>query len=168
MSRKHCRRRRIIPVPPRGLRPSLSHDQVMDLQLAHVINLDAIAHGTAEDSMIWDYIGQVLTWYRAAELLKRDTAEMHTQLQVATRLVERFGRTGRVLFDGPDYQLAKQGLQVMDELARTVDELTAIAACEWAKAQCDRMAAMVKAERAQLLAAQAQPAAATHQQEHAL
>ena len=168
MSRKRCHRQRIVPLPPPGLRIKLSHDQVMDLQLAHVINLDAIAHGTAEDRMIWDYIGQVLTWYRAAELLKRDTSEMHTQLQVATRLVERFGRTGRVLFDGPDYQLAKRGLQIMDELARTVDELTATFACIWAKAQCERMADMVKAERAQLLAAQAQPSAATHQQEHAL
>lgn len=163
MSRKRCHRRPIVPVPPRGLRPSLSHDQVMDLQLAHVINLDAIANGTAPDSIIWDYIGQVLTWYRAAELLKLDTTEMHTQLQVATRLVERFGRTGRVLFTGQDYQLAKIGLQVMDALASTVDELTAIAACEWAKSQCDRMAAMVKAERAQLLANQA-AATATHQE----
>lgn len=39
MSRKRCRRRMVIPLPPRGLRSKLAKDQVTDLALAHNLNL---------------------------------------------------------------------------------------------------------------------------------
>ena len=82
----------------------------------------------------------MLLWHRAAELMGLGVAEMAPQLGVATRLVERFARTGQVRFDGPDYQLAKIGLQVMDEIARQVDQPTAIAATEWGDIEVNRLA----------------------------
>lgn len=87
---------------PRAFRPKLKPDQLLDLGLCHVQNLDAIATGAAEPSIIWDYVGGVLTWWRVSRLLQLGMPEMDLQLEVAMRMVERLGRSGRVLFDGVD------------------------------------------------------------------
>lgn len=121
-------------LPPRGLRPKLSRDQIIDLGLAHIGNLDAIAKGSADEQMLWDVAGQTLTWSRVAERLGAGMPEMHEQLLLCARLVERYGRTGRVAFTGTDYQLAKAGLAVMDQLAEIVDVPTAIEAAAWSEA----------------------------------
>lgn len=141
MSRKRCNRRRIVPMPPPGLRPKLSQSQVLDLGLVHAINLDAIAKGDADPGMLWDLVGSVMTWSRAAELSGIGVPEMVDQLDLVVRLIERYKRTGLVRFSGPDYQLAKLGLEVMDQLARTVDKAVAIAAADWSEIEVNRMAA---------------------------
>ena len=125
---------------PRAFRPKLKPDQVRDLGLCHVQNLDAIATGAAEPSMIWDYAGGVLTWWRVSRLLQLGMPEMDLQLEVATRLVERFGRTGRVLFVGVDLQAARTGVMVMDMLAEIVDRATAIAAADWSEIEVNKLA----------------------------
>ena len=147
MTRKHTPRRRITPLPPRGLRPRLTRDQLLDLGLAHVVNLDLIARGEAGEPMLWDYAGAVLTWSRVAILLDRGVPEMAAQLGLAARLVERYGRSGRVLFTGTDYQLAKAGVEIMDELAALVDRPTAIAAANWSERKVEQMAAECRAAR---------------------
>lgn len=139
MSRKQCRRRVIVPMPPRGLRPKLDATQLRDLSLCHHVNLDAIALGQAEPSMLWDYAGSVFMWSRVAQLLDVGVPETNLQLQVAERLIDRYHRTGRVLFDGPDLQLARAGVDVMDRLASIVDRATAIAAAEWSEAHLQRL-----------------------------
>jgi hypothetical protein len=141
MARKHCHRRIVTPLIPRGLRPRLKADQLCDLALCHVVNLDAIASGSAEPSILWDMVGATLTWFHVASLLDLGIDEMTLQLEVSTRLVERFGRTGLVRWSGTDYQLAKRGLIVMDELARVVDRHTAIVAAEWSETEVNRIAA---------------------------
>lgn len=132
----------------RGLRPKLDHSQLVDLGLAHTANLDAIARGEADEAMLWDVAAAVLTWSKVADLLQAGVPEMTLQLELSARLVERFGRTGRVAFDGPDYQLAKEGLQVMDQLAELVDSPTAIAAAEWSEAKVNELAAACSHNRA--------------------
>jgi hypothetical protein len=139
--RKQCKRRSIVPLPPRGLRPRLAADQVRDLGLAHVVNLDAIAHDQANEATLWQWIGGVLTWSRVAEQLRAGVPEMQQQVDLATRLVVRHRRTGRVGFSGEDYQLAKEGLQVMDQLAEMVDRPTAVAAAEWSERKVNQLAA---------------------------
>lgn len=124
---------------PRGLRPKLSAKQQHDLGMTHVQNLDAIASGQADLQLLMDYVEQVMTWVRVAQLLDTGAPEMMVQLEVATRLVERYGRTGRVGFDGPDYQLAKVGLVHMDQLASLVDEPNALAATVWARCETNAM-----------------------------
>lgn len=133
---------------PRALRPKLTAAQRRELGLYHVSNLDAIATGQAEPPMLWDYIGSVLTWVRVAQLLDAGVAEMAVQLDVVTRLIERFGRTNRVAFDGPDYQLAKQGVAHMDDLADIVDLVTAEQAAVWSEIQTQAMADAVEKEKA--------------------
>lgn len=138
--RKHTARRVWMPLPPRGLRPRLTHDQLVDLGLAHLTNLDEISRGEATEETLWHFVGGVLSWSRAAELMQLGVDEMVAQLELATRLVERYGATGRVIFTGPEYQLAKRGVEVMDELARLIDKPTAMAAVEWGEARVNELA----------------------------
>ena len=145
MSRKHCRRRVRVPLPPRGLRPRLDAGQTRDLALAHIVNLDTIARGEADECVLWQMVGGVLTWSRTADLLGVGIEEMRAQLETATRVVERYGRTGRIGYSGLEYQTAKLGVQVMDDLAEIVDTHTAIAAAEWSENRVNLLAAQCKA-----------------------
>lgn len=147
MTRKHTHRRHVVPLPPRGLRPKLAHEQLVDLGLAHLANLDAIATGRADSGVLWQTVGGVFTWSSVAELLHLGEPEMTTQLQVIEHVILRYQRTGRVGFTGPEYQLAKLGVEVMDELARVVDRATAIAAAEWSERRIERIVAQMQ-ERA--------------------
>lgn len=133
------KRRPVNPVP-RWLRPKLRADQVRDLSLAHHANLDAIARGVADSSVMWQWAGGCLTWSRVAELLQRGEAEMAQQLHLVEAVIARFRRTGRVGFSGTEYQLAKLGVQVMDALAELVDVPTAQQAADWSEAEINRRA----------------------------
>jgi hypothetical protein len=139
--RKRCMRRKVVPMPPRGLRPRLAADQVRDLGLAHVVNLDTIARGEADEALLWQWVGGVLTWSRVADLLQAGAPEMRDQLVLAAQLVERYGSTGRVVFTGPEYQRAKEGIGVMDQLAEVVDRPTAVAAAEWSERRLNTLQA---------------------------
>lgn len=148
MSRKRCHRRVVVPLPPRGLRPKLTRDQLQDLGLAHMVNLDTLAKGEADEATLWQWVGGCLTWSRVADLLQVGQAEMTEQLQLVAAVVERYGRTGRAVFTGPEYQLAKAGVGYMDDLAAIVDKPTAIAAAEWSEARCNAWAAENKQGKA--------------------
>jgi hypothetical protein len=125
---------------PQHMRPKLTKDQRIDLGLAHVVNLELIRTGEADDAVLWQYVGGVLTWSRVADLLQSGQEEMRAQLDLASDLVARYGRTGRVLFTGPEYQLAKLGMAYMDDLAEIVDQPTASLAADWSERQVSVMA----------------------------
>ena len=139
MSRKHTPRRVWVPVPPRGLRPGLAHDQVQDLSLVHHVNLDSIATGQANAETLWQTVGGALTWSRIAERLGLGEGEMALQLKMLEHVTARYVRTGTVGFTGSEYQLAKLGVQVQDELARIVDRHTAVEAANWSEERINRM-----------------------------
>lgn len=136
-------------VPPRGLRPKLQPDQVSDLALVHNTNLDAIAMGDANETTLMHVVEAALTWSRVAQLLGIGEPEMLPQVLLANSLLDRFQATGKVLFTGTEYQLAKKGVQVMDMLAEITDQHTASLAVEW----CDRRIALRQAEFQQRQAA---------------
>jgi hypothetical protein len=115
------------------MRPKLTRSQVRDLGLTHAVNLDAIARGSADEATMWQFVGGVYTWARVAHLLQVGVPEMDAQVAVARRLVTRYWNTGKVGFSGPDYQAARTGLQVMDELITIVGLPTAMLASEWAE-----------------------------------
>ena len=152
MSRKRCQRRRITSLPPPGLRRMLDAGQRIELGLVHWQNLDAIATGQANVQTLAHWVEGVHTWSRVADLLANRNpdhapavSEMRAQLELATRLVERYGASGRIGLTGPQYQLAKRGAAVMDALAHTVDQPTASAAADWSEQQMARLA--IGAER---------------------
>lgn len=147
MSRKRCHRRVVVPLPPRGLRPMLVRDQVRDLAICHLQTLDCLVRGTPTEATLWDLVGAVLTWSRAADLTGRHVDEMRAQLELATRVVERYGRTGRIGLTGVEYQAARLGVEVMDDLAETIDRPTAVAAADWGEARLQELVARQGAGR---------------------
>lgn len=124
----------------------LSTNQVLTIEVAHIQTLDELVRDGSPQAL-WDWVANVYTWSRVAELMKLGTDEMEEQLKVCVRLLERYRRTGRVAFDGPDYQLAKHGVDVMDELARQVPQPVAIAAARWSEQRLAPMRATFEAER---------------------
>lgn len=117
----------------------LRPDQVRDLSLCHHVNLDAICSGQADTGLMWEFVESVFTWWKVADMLQAGVPEMEVQLEVATRLCERCRRTGRVLFDGADMQLARDGVAVMDQLAELVDTSTAWRATQWSTAELAKL-----------------------------
>ncbi len=126
-------------MPPRALRPRLATDQVTALAIAHLQNLDDVASGRATEQIMWHIVEAAFTWSYVADKLQAGTPEMAAQLELATRVVERYGRTGKVGFSGVEYQVAKLGVDVMDQLAEMVDRPTAVAATFWSEAMVDAM-----------------------------
>lgn len=141
MSRKRTPRRPRPALPPPGMRPRLSADQVRDLGMAHWINLDAIATGTADVDTLWQWVGGALTWARVAQLLQHPQAlaAMHAQMQACFAVIERWRRTGRVGFAGPEYSAAREACGWMDALACAVDRHRAIQAAEWSEHTLQRV-----------------------------
>jgi hypothetical protein len=137
--RKHCNRKPIVALPPRGMRPMLDAGQRRDLGLVHMVNLDTISRGEADEATLWQVVGGVLTWSCVANRLKRGQVEMDAQLAMTTRLVEHYRDTGVIEFVAGDYELAKTGTVVMDLLAELVDRPTAIAAAESSEKRIERM-----------------------------
>ena len=131
--RKHKPRKVWTPLPPKGLRPKLDGEQMRDLALAHLVNLDDIASGSATSDVMWQWAESVLIWQRVAQTIGQGEPEMDAQAEIAKSVIERFKRTGKVGFSGPEYQEAKRGVEVMDALAAVVDRPTAVAACAWSE-----------------------------------
>lgn len=127
--------RRVRPADlPKWLQPKLSDDQVSGLGMAHIANLDAISKGQADGHTMWQWVGGMLTWLRVAELMGTGHPEMLDQIPLAVSVIERYGRTGRVAFTGPEYQLAKSGCDVMDALASIAPQHIAAQAADWSEA----------------------------------
>ena len=124
---------------PRAAPRHLTDEQIKTVSLYHHINVDAIANGTAEPQMLWDYVGGVFCWWKVSRLLGLGEPEMDVQLEVATRLVDRFGKHRRLGWTGPDLQLARDGVVVMDQLAQAVDTRTAGIAAAWSTQEVNRM-----------------------------
>jgi hypothetical protein len=149
--RKRCHGKVWVPMPPRGLRAKLTKSQMLDLALSHHSHLDTVAKGEGTETTLWQLVGAALTWSKVAELLQAGTDEMRVQLEIATSLIERYGRTGRVVFTGQEYQRAKAGLEAMDDLAEIVDLPTAVIASEWAEAKVNELERACKVKQMEMI-----------------
>lgn len=105
--------------------------ELRGMEMIHLQNLDAIATGQAEVQCLWDWAAGVLMYSHVADAMQAGQAEMQSQLELATRLAQRWARTGRVLFTGPDYQAARDGVAVMTQLAALADFRTLHRAATW-------------------------------------
>jgi hypothetical protein len=72
--RKHCRRHP-LPSIPRWLRPRLATEQLRDLELVHLVNLDAIARGDADEQTLWQVVGGVMRKRSAQAQHKKNCPE---------------------------------------------------------------------------------------------
>lgn len=137
-----------LPPALRCFAPRLDAGQLRDLGLVHLQELDAIVHGQASVDMLWSWAGGVLTWSRVAELTERNADDMAQQLALCLAVLERHRRTGSIGLTGPEYQLAKSGVMLMDALAEFVDRPTAVEAADWSEARINAMRAQYEERRA--------------------
>jgi hypothetical protein len=126
-------RREVKTVSTRFFKPRLHRDAVQQLHILHIWLLDDIARGRATEETLWELVAMAFTWSRTAEMLGLGEENMVPQLELATRLVERWGRTGRVEYVGDEYQVARIGTIVMDTLAERTDSQTAREASQWSE-----------------------------------
>jgi hypothetical protein len=132
---RNTARRRWVPMPPRGMRHKLDRSMLTTIGIVHMENLDEVSTGRGTEQTLWDMVEAVLTWSNVAMALKVGVAEMKVQFELVNRVIDRYGRTGRVGFTGAEYQMAKLGVQVMDELAHAVDKATALEAAHLSNQQ---------------------------------
>lgn len=128
-------RKAYLPRPaliPRGLGPKMSRDQLRDLALCHLVNLDAIASGSATPAILCDWAESVLVWSQVADRVG-GSEQMSAQADVAANVIARFRETGTVFLTDEEIELAREGVAVMDALAETVDQYSAIEAVTWAR-----------------------------------
>lgn len=131
MPRPRLTRDQLLQRAQRAFPVRMSRAQLVDVGIAHIDTLHDIATGAGTYDSLRDWVSNVLTWHRVAEQMQLGFDEMTAQLNVCLSLIDRYRRTGRVAFDGPDYQLAKLGVDVMDELARQVPRAVALDAVAW-------------------------------------
>lgn len=134
-----ARRRKTVLVAPWQLNTKLHSEQVRDLEMVHIVNLDALASGRAGADVMWQTMGGVLTWLRVAEKLGQGVEEMQAQHALMTDVVARWVRTGQVGFANGEYETAREGVLVMDQLAKLVDRATAVAATNWSEIRCRQL-----------------------------
>lgn len=139
MTRKRCHRRAIAARPHRAFLPRFDAARLATIGIAHLSTLDEIARGRATAQTLWDMAEAAFTWSRVAEVLGEGVPEMAPQLELAAHVIERYGRTGRIVFTGPEYTLAKAGVDVMDALAARTDVATATQAAIWSDRQLARL-----------------------------
>jgi len=119
--RKQCKRKVVIPMAPKGLRPKLKISARIKLVEDHKHAVELFRTGKATHNDLLAYSGCLLTWKRVAELHNIGNDEMDVLLQDAEDITRRYGRTGKIGYAGPQYQRALDGVQIMDELAAISD-----------------------------------------------
>ena len=115
------RRRQALP---KFWRPKLTEAQKLNAGLVHHDLVHRLVTGTATKADLWDWIETGFTYSRMMELLAEDGlqfTEEATQAMERLRLsyepiCERMRRTGRVGLSGPELNVAREAVAVMDEL----------------------------------------------------
>jgi hypothetical protein len=143
---------RQAPQMPRWARPKLDRGQLLDLELAHLENLDGLHAGEQNETLLWHLVESVFTWSKVAELLKRYESDMALQVQMATRVVHRYGQTGRIELDSLEYQVARRGVEVMTTLAQATDVATAHMAAAWSEQLAESLRWQANASQAGAMA----------------
>lgn len=137
--KKRCNRRPVLVRPPPGLRKKLSADKLRDLSIAHNETLDALARGGAGIDTLWHMVEAAYLWSYVAEVEQAGVPEMVEHLNLVRAVLDRYERTGRVGFSGLEYQQARDGVAVMDQLAALTDQTTAESAALYSEAICDSL-----------------------------
>lgn len=165
--RKRCRRRPIAAMPPKGLRIMLKPSTVRELLISHHENFDDMTNGRATIETVWQMAGAALGWAKIAQALGLGEPEMARELSMINSVLARWERTGAVGFSGPELQTARDSFDVLEQLANSVDWMTAYAAVDWAEDRINAIRQQREGSRALLPAAPQAAAAGIAQRQNA-
>jgi hypothetical protein len=141
--KKHTKRRVVAPIPPMW-RPRITKSQQTALEVGHLALLDAIVKGDGTLEVALQWAGAVYTWRTVAQILDLGIEEMAAQVVVLDSMIDRYRKHGRIGFSGPEYQAAKDGVDVMAALAERADRFTAIAAAEAGEVLANKLEASLR------------------------
>ena len=130
---------------PRWCRPKLEREKLQQIALMHIAHVDTVVRGEGTIDLLWDILEGILTWSQVAKTIDVGGPEIIAQIDLFQAVLDRYQRTGKVGFSGPEYQLAVTGTVHMEMLSQEVDQLTALRAAQWAERQVMQLKADTKA-----------------------
>lgn len=109
---------------PKFWRPRLTDGQVLSARIVHNDLLAALTAGGARPIVLWDWMETCFTYLQMMRLLEEDGTVFTEDAKLAITMAvddlesvaERFRRTKRVGFSGPELTHALEAAAVMDEL----------------------------------------------------
>ena len=122
--RNAARAKRQQAILPKFWRPVLSSEVKLDAKVIHWDLVNRISSGAATFDDLRDWIETGLTYSQMMQLLAEDGTEFTAealdaiagQIGIYESVIERYGRTGRVGFSGPELLTARAAACVMDGL----------------------------------------------------
>ena len=122
--RNAARAKRQQATLPKFWRPVLSSEVKLDAKVIHWDLVNRISSGAATFDDLRDWIETGLTYSQMMRLLVEDGTEFTVealdaiagQIGIYESVIERYGRTGRVGFSGPELLTARAAACVMDGL----------------------------------------------------
>lgn len=139
-----------VALPPPGMRPKLGTAKVWAIAINMQTNLAALTQGTEDQSILWDFVGGVLTWKRVAEAGRHAEASriMSTVYNVVLpAVIGDWIRTGVAKFSQEDALIAAESHPWAEALAEHVDLVTAKAAASWSEGQLSGLVRQYRQER---------------------
>lgn len=137
-------------LPPAWLRPKMSTAKVWAVTINMQTNVVELTKGTADDSILWDFIGGVLTWKKVAETLGYQEAYALLEgiyIEVASSLSAGWIVSGVAQLSEEHSRRCFDALPWCEALAETVDMITATASASWSQQVLDALHASYKKER---------------------
>ena len=109
---------------PKWWRPKMPTEQSITAKIVHWDLLDRITKGQATYEDMWSWMETGYTNTKLMQLLHADGVEFSDestqalvdQLEIYASVAERFKKTGRVGFSGPELLIARAACFVMDDL----------------------------------------------------
>jgi len=132
---------------PKFWQPKLDEDMKRDAQIIHWDLVTRFTDGTATTQDLWDWMETGFTYTQMMRMLAADGMEftqeaqeaLAAQLETYEKVIERYRRTKRVAFNGPEYLIAKAAANVMDALIELDRHGIAERAARWSMAQMANM-----------------------------
>lgn len=122
----------------------LSQQQIEQLDQAHEENARALLSGQATEEQLWHWVGGVLTWSRAAQLMELGEAEMDPQLELLTAVLNRWSETGCIQILPAEHQVVLDGVVIQSLLAKATTQAAAALAADWSEAETNRLASELR------------------------
>lgn len=109
---------------PKFWRPAMPETAKLDAKLTHWDLVTRISTGTACTDDLWDWIETGFTYSQMMRLLVEDGTEftpeamdaIASQIVIYESVIDRYRRTGRIGFSGPELLTARAAACVMDGL----------------------------------------------------
>lgn len=109
---------------PKFWRPKTTPGQQLTCKVIHWDLIEHITHGTATRTELWDWMETGFTYSQLMRLLAQDGTEftpeaiaaVQEQIDSHDAIAQRFQRTGRVGFTGPELLTARAAAEVFTDL----------------------------------------------------